>query len=367
MTDTIPQNTKKRTRKLLEFNANKPLPLWVKEAIETNLLIEQEDAKSAGALGFMSRAMVLSSMPYKNPKEDVFYRKSGDFSLRIVAGYEGGIPYGIYPRLLLSWLVTEIVRTKNPNIELGDTLRDFLTNTMKLKSTGGGERGSRTAVLEQMKRLFGSLITAQFNGTSSGKGFVLRGVQIANELTLYENEYDGLFALQASDYGVSQSDLAKLEKTELAISEADDIESRLWTPQENNRSGWKSHVVVNHNFFQECLESPVPIDLRAYSFLRSAPMAMDIYAWLTYRMFSIKRSTRVIPWESLIFQFGNQIKVSKNDPTLHIRKFKSDFIDNLNRVMLVYPKAKIELKDNGIILHPSPTHVDKLIIQPNLF
>ena len=27
---------------------------------------------------------------------------SGDFRLRIVAGYEGGIPYGIYPRLLMS-------------------------------------------------------------------------------------------------------------------------------------------------------------------------------------------------------------------------------------------------------------------------
>ena len=120
-----------RKPKILEFNAGNVLPAWVKEAIETNLLIEQEEAKESGSLGFMTRAMVLASMPYKNPKTEVFYRKSGDFTLRIVAGYEGGIPYGIYPRLLLTWLVTEIVRTKNPKIELGDTLKEFLTSVSK--------------------------------------------------------------------------------------------------------------------------------------------------------------------------------------------------------------------------------------------
>lgn len=36
-------------------------------------------------------------MPCKDPKTDAFVRSNGDFRLRIVAGYEGGMPYGVCP------------------------------------------------------------------------------------------------------------------------------------------------------------------------------------------------------------------------------------------------------------------------------
>src|SRR5690606_10087293 len=98
------------------------VPGWVREVIEAHLAIEAEDAKSAGALGFMTRALVIATMPYKDPKVDSFVRQNGKFRLRILAGYEGGIPYGVYPRLLMSWVATEAVRTKSPVLELGDSL-----------------------------------------------------------------------------------------------------------------------------------------------------------------------------------------------------------------------------------------------------
>ena len=41
------------------------VPGWVREVIEAHLAIEAEDAKSAGALGFMTRALVIATMPYK--------------------------------------------------------------------------------------------------------------------------------------------------------------------------------------------------------------------------------------------------------------------------------------------------------------
>jgi hypothetical protein len=76
----------------IDYRSGKPVPAWVKELIETQLAIEAEDAKSAGAIGFMSRALVLATMPYKDPKTDVYTRRNGDFTLRIVAGYEGEVP-----------------------------------------------------------------------------------------------------------------------------------------------------------------------------------------------------------------------------------------------------------------------------------
>lgn len=80
----------------IDYRADK-VPAWILEVIETHLAIEAEDAKSAGALGYMARALVNATLPYKDPKADVYKRENGEFHLRIVAGYEGGIPYGIYP------------------------------------------------------------------------------------------------------------------------------------------------------------------------------------------------------------------------------------------------------------------------------
>lgn len=312
---------KKQPNLTLDFRSGTPIPEWVREVIDAHLAIESEDAKSAGALGFMSRALVIATMPYKDPKVDVFKRQNGDFRLRIVAGYEGGIPYGIYPRLLMSWVTTEAVKKQSPTIELGDSLRAFLRDVMDLRSTGGGARGSGTRVTEQMKRLFGSLVTAQYAGSQGRRGFLLKNVLIADELELEDDEAAGL-----------------------------------WTPQEAHEAGaWKSRVRLTAGFFQECIDNPVPIDLRAYKALRGSPLAMDVYTWLTYRMSYTQRRTKPIRWEPLMMQFGSDY--SSADPGQAVRDFKKAFLRALKLVLAVYPQARVEVGDTGLVLLPSPTHV----------
>lgn len=308
------------------------IPGWVREAIETHLAIEQEDAKGAGALGFMSRALVIASMPYKDPKADSFMRQNGDFKLRILAGYEGGIPYGIYPRLLMSWVATEAVKTQNPWIELGDSLGGFLRDVLDLSSTGG-KNGTNTRVTEQMKRLFGSMITAQYTGKLEDRGFVLRNILIADELELHEEEVHKAISTPKSENN-----------------------DAIWTPQPKEEAGaWRSKIKLSDSFFKELVECPVPIDLRAYKALRGSPLAMDIYAWLTYRLSYTQKKTRPIPWEALMSQFGSNI--TANDIDQARRDFKRAFLAALQSVLIVYPKANIEVRDNGLILMPSPTHI----------
>ena len=94
------------------FDYHKSIPDWVRAAIDEHMGHDLEDARHAGALGFMARALVMATMPYKDPKADAFNRNNGEFHLRILAGYRGGIPYGVYPRLLLSWVTTEAVRSQ---------------------------------------------------------------------------------------------------------------------------------------------------------------------------------------------------------------------------------------------------------------
>ncbi len=324
------------------------MPEWVREVIDAHLAIDREDARKAGQLGFMSRALVIATMPYKDPKTDAFMRVNGDFKLRILAGYEGGIPYGIYPRLLMSWVTTEAVRNNSPVIELGDSLAQFLREGMDLRSTGGGSRGSATRVTEQMKRLFGSLVTAQYSGGLDSRGFVLRNVLIADDLAL------------------SDADAAKLDGIgphDAASTKAGD-DGALWIPQGQDEAGqWRSQVRLSMSFFKECVANPVPIDLRAYKSLRGNPLAMDVYTWLTYRMSYTTRRMRPIPWELLMWQFGSGYGSNSEDPVRMlqaVRDFKKAFLRALKLVALVYPDARVAPTDAGLVLAPSPTHIPRI-------
>lgn len=321
------------------------LPQWIKEAIATHLAIEQESAQKAGALGFMSRQLILASLPYKNPKMDVFTRVNGDFSLRIIAGYSGGIPYGVYPRLLTSWLTTEAVKTKEREIFLGDSLAGFLRDVCGVSSTGG-KNGTITRVNEQMKRLFGALITAELKpDLKKKKPFKIKHFQVAEEATIDEHQIETML-------------------TE-ALDDDDTTDSALWLPKIHEKPEWNSTVTLTENFFNECINNPVPIDLRAYKALKKSPLAMDIYTWLTYRMSYVNKRTRPILWESLLFQFGSNF-TSRNA----ISDFKKAFASAFKSVKIVYPDVNVEFTDKGLILLPSPTHVhqiEKNYRQPSLF
>ncbi len=345
--DSSNKNTKAPSQKevVLDYRSSIETPAWVREAIETQLAIEAEDAKSAGQLGYMARALVLASMPYKDPKADAFTRVNGDFRLRIVAGYEGGIPYGIYPRFLMSWIATEAVRTQSPIIELGDTLSAYLRDVLQVRGTGGAN-GTITRVHEQIKRLFGAMITAQYSGTQEHRGFRLRNVMIAEEL----------------DYHPDSLNLGQ------DVAPAPN-ESALWVPQTGEDAGrWRSKVKLTENFFNECRTNPVPIDRRAYMALRSSPLAMDTYTWMTYRYSSISRKTRPIPWVALMGQLGSNYTSTNVDQA--IRDFKRSMLSALKRVEIVYPEANFEVEPNGLVLLPSRTHVSSLPSpkkQPSLF
>jgi hypothetical protein len=346
---------------VIDYKSGKPVPVWVRELIETQLAIETEDAKSAGAVGFMSRALVLATMPYKDPKTEVYTRRNGDFTLRIVAGYEGdvpgkgGIPFGIYPRLLMSWVSTEAVRTQSPVIELGESLRTFLRDVLEVRSTSGGKRGSGSRASEQMKRLFGAMITAQYSGAIKSRGFKMRNIQIADDVDMTAEDLDSMDHL----------DEPESNKPKIWTPQPADT-SQLWTPQAAEEAGtWRSTVRLSRRFFEECINSPVPIDLRVYKSLRRSPMAMDVYTWLTYRVSYQTSRARPIPWLSLMNQFGG--KINADDLNQSVRDFKKAFLTALQMVEIVYPQVKYKIEDQGFTPLPSPPSIPRSITQRDLF
>lgn len=112
---------------------------------------------------------------------------------------------------------------------------------------------------------------------------------------------------------------------------------------------------LSASFFKNITDSPVPIDLRVLRALSKSPLAMDIYAWLVYRIFLLRVKNRpgvVIPWHSLKLQFG----ADYGDSQRGLIDFKKRFLQRLKEAQLFYPEANVTAKENGLFVGASRLH-----------
>lgn len=292
---------------------------WVDEMMKL-----REDAEETESVGFCSRIFTQLSLPYRDPGNNgaiTWVRQNGPMRLQLNPlldiGDDGqpipAFPYGKYPRLILPWLSTQVVLREadlesdgSLTIELGDSMRDFLK---LLNLPYGGKQGR--LVREQARRLFGADILF-----SEDRGKSLLG-----------DKRQRLYKMP-----VSQS-------------------YELWwdyDETEGQQALWGNNVRLSNAFVQSVLTAKIPTDMRALKLLseRGGPLAMDIYMWLSYRLFVARRPT-LVPWEALQAQFGSQ--------TVSKRKFKQSFNSKLVLILLVYPEAVFTETDKGLMLYPSPS------------
>ena len=266
------------------------------------LAIEAEEAKEAGAIGYMARALTMATMPHKNTPGCEFVRRNGAYEMAMMAPSKTGLPYGSMPRLLVAWVTTEAVRSKQREIEMGHNLSEFM-GKLDIVPTGG-RWGSITRLKDQMRRLFSSSITCTYEGDN---GFALQAVRVVDKANVW------------------------------------------WDPKNPDQAAlFRSTLKLGEEFFNEVVERPVPIDMRALKALRGSPMALDIYCWSTHRVSYMRRNT-VIPWEALQAQFGAEYG--------RTRAFKEAFLKHLGKVSAVYSGLKVEEQDSGLLMKPSKPHI----------
>ncbi len=150
------------------------------------LMIEAEEAKAAGALGYMARVFTQATMPHSRVDVSEYTRNNGLFTLSIISPSDIGIPHGAYPRLLLSWLTTEAVKTNSPNLLLGQTLSEFMRELGLL--TTGGRWGTISRLRQQMIKLFSSSISYRYNNNAHTAGI---GMKIAKSYDLWWHPQEG--------------------------------------------------------------------------------------------------------------------------------------------------------------------------------
>jgi hypothetical protein len=248
---------------------------------------------------YMPTAFLQGTLPYQDPGELAVWRRSMyGVSLHIEAANGLGLPFGLYPRLLLTWVISEVFRTGSPDLRLGRDVRAF-AGSLGIENPSSGQAGSLTRLRDQMRRLFGAAITV----------------------------------MRTDDSGEAQSVVPIWQTGEGFWDEP--IGSRL---------------SLSDAFYREVTDHSAPLDLNCVHALRSSPLSLDLYAWLTWQ-FSFTSVPRAFTWAVLQAQFGSQAVAEK--------KFRELWKAALERVLIVYPKAKIDVSSKKIVLRPSPTSVPR--------
>lgn len=118
---------------------------------EPALGTDHPDSAATRAITFMPRLFVLTTLPHRRPPGNQFERVNGWQALRMGAPRRIGLPYGVYPRLLLMFLATEAIRKKSREIHLGATPND-LARKLDLSAVSG-PRGTARRLEAQVRKL----------------------------------------------------------------------------------------------------------------------------------------------------------------------------------------------------------------------
>jgi len=258
-------------------------------------------------LGFAYSGWSQCALPHKRLADDAPWSISGE-KVRLMVepgrravgddGYEWvGVPFGSHARLILLYLQTEALRTQSREVELGGSLRQWLG---RIGVSVGGMTGR--SVRDQAERISRCRLTFHLTAASGSK-------------------VAGL---------VNQSIVDRA----LFIEEGDARQGRLSLET----------AKLSEGFYEQLRRHPVPLEEAAIRALNNNAPALDAYLWLAYRLHSLS-SDRLVTWKALKGQFGSNFK--------NMYHFKPRFTQTLSLAAAVYPGAKLEVNDQGVILKPS--------------
>ena len=263
-------------------------------------------SEAAPDTGFMARLMMLCSLPRTNPGDRLQYKRvNGPYTLIMTAVGQTGLPFGNLSRLLLAWVCTEAVRTQSRELVLGASLSGFMRR-LDMAPIGGGSRGNRTRLGNQMKRLFNTHIQLAYEDKRVSASV---NSPVASRTGFWWNE----------------------RKT-------------------SDRLKWDNTIELGEKFFQEIISHPVPLDLNILKAMKRSSLGIDFYLWLTYRTFTLKRPLR-LSWARLYGQFGVNPAQAGGGGT--INNFRTDCLRELKKIKIAWPSLDYSTGQGVLIIWPS--------------
>ena len=256
-------------------------------------------ASSQQTLGFASRPFVLCGLPIKRPQpgELMHERRNGHFLLQVTGHPSYGLPWG-QDRLVPIFLATLAVRQQSQRITFRSAAE--MLETFGLQQGGTQYRN----LVGAFQRIFGATI---FFGSDT---------QRAKAAVIHQARFNFM------------------------------TEARIWyagDPGLQTLPGrCRNEIVLTTEFYNEIMAHPVPADLEAAKALSSAPAALDLFMWITYRCFTAREEEKV----PLFGYFGlaNQLgSVGYARP----RKFRERLEGWLRLVRSLWPECPARISGDG--------------------
>lgn len=310
----------------------RPAPTRVHPDDRARLAASNRVAQLAGVVpidgpqvSYYSPELILATLPHSDPKNRDWIRHNGQFVLIVSSGVDEnarpyGVPFGSFPRLCLAWFITRVIETRDKRIELSSHFGAFLrevgyTGNLRGRNTVGGRR-----MREQLLRLLRARITFQWTGNSGpAQGIAVRDVNVAPQFALW-------------------FDTSK--------------------PEEGSLFG--SWIELGEEFYQSILRAPVPLRTDCLRSLKKSPLALDVYMWVSYRLFGMQAAGQdelTLSYGALQSQFGTGIAEE------NYRQFRARLKKAFTEVAAAYQPhtgdtgralLNYELGETGLTLYRSP-------------
>jgi Plasmid encoded RepA protein len=270
-------------------------------------------------IGFLYNVLCQCFMPYRDPGVSHWERRNGRYSVILSAGaihdpsnpenlVELGLPYGPKPRLFLCHINSLAVKRRSPIVPIARSM------SAMLEELGLGRRGGPRGSIKSFKRQVMKLASCNFTIVGPGP----RGGE--------------------------------------TYTKAPPIKSfNVWLPNDGKTSVWPSEIILTDDFFQTLVDHAVPYDVRALRSIQNNARAIDIFLWLTHRLYRLSKPL-LMKWPDLFELFGGGIDIR------NARPFKKKFRDDLQAARLAYPSAKMEETSEGFLFHHSPTLVPRTFV-----
>jgi Plasmid encoded RepA protein len=275
-------------------------------------------------IAYQHSVLCQTSLPYRSTVQRRWEAQNGNVMLLVQAGeafdptrnkwVELPLPFGPKARLILMYLNSQAIRTQSPVIDVEDSMTAFLRELQGGRDPNGDE-------IQKFKQQLAALARAKIS--------------------------------MASAAGIHTENAASAPHGDLPIVKF--IE--LWFPKNpNQRVLWPGTLELTKDYFDDLSKHAVPLDQRAIASLSHSAMALDIYAWLTQRLWRVKADRPYkVTWVNLHQQFGHGYK--------QIRQFRSAFLKTLKDVQSQYPEARLEADAGGLWLKNSPPPIRKKFVQ----
>ena len=162
--------------------------------------------------------------------------------------------------------------------------------------------------------------------------------------TLLRNQMDRLFHTQISL--IYEHDRGKASISSLIADRTD-----LWwdTKRPDQTTLWDSTIRLGENFFQEIIQHPVPINMNILNALKRSALGLDLYLWLLYRTFALSRPLK-LSWPQLYRQFGAEPGQAADKFT--VRNFRADCLRELAKIRLAWPHLNYATPRGALEIRP---------------